>query len=240
MGASMTIIAALKFEGGVVIASDSQASDISSRVRWEIEKLDRIGNHPLVLGFSGSVGMAERARKALEEANLHPNTFKKRDLIRDAMERCFDPIYKTINRKKALPVHRVNELSICGLAAYLAENAPQILEYDINCDFTYHDYFHAIGSGSNTAYAIWRTLGGRKLSTLNERKSLIAMLRIMRTCVNVEMWGVNEPFSAWILSASGAREVSTDELQALMEYVDEWEESERKSFFETGEPDAAQ
>jgi len=40
MSESTTIIAALKFEGGVVIAADSQASDPVAQVRWPVEKLD--------------------------------------------------------------------------------------------------------------------------------------------------------------------------------------------------------
>ena len=220
-----TIIAALKFRDGVVIASDSQASDSVARVRWPVEKLDSVGDKPLVLGFSGSVGMAQHARRELEATTLHPNTFNKRHLVQDAMDRCFAPIYKKIQ------AINIPQVSLWGLSVFWAENAPQILENEIASDSSFHDYFHAIGSAANTAYAIYRTLGGSRLCTVAERWALPVILRILRTCVSVEVWGVSEPLSVWVVSGGTARRISPDEIQAHIQTVGEWEEGERSNFF---------
>ena len=235
MSTSTTIVAALIYKGGLVIAADSQATDELAGVRWPFEKLDRIQNHPLVIGFSGSTGMSESARSALEEVTLHPNKFKKRDRIRDTLDRCLDPVYQTIQhklseREQLRQRSHIWDITLWGLAACWAENAPQILEFEPNGVVSYHSYFHAIGSGANTAYAIWRTLGGIELAVLNWPKSLHVMLRIIRTCVSVEMFGVSEPFSVWVVSDGKARELLTDEIQAEMQWVDEWEMQERKRF----------
>lgn len=225
-----TIIAALKFKDGVVIAADSQASDEVARVRWPVEKLEAIGDKPLVLGFSGSVGMAQRARRGLEEATLRPNTFNKRHLVQDAMDRCFAPIYKRIREDIHPPVD-IWKVALWGLSAFWAENAPQILENEPSSDSSFHDYFHAIGSAAKTAYAIYRTLGGTQLCAVPERLALPAILRILRTCIGVEMWGVSEPLSVWIVSGGKARKISLDEIQAHLQTVDAWEEAERSNFF---------
>ncbi len=230
MSESTTVIAALKFEGGVVIAGDSQASDPVAQVRWPVEKLDCIGGHPCVLGFSGSVARAQQARSKLEATTLYPNMFKKRDRIRDAVDRCLSPVYQQIKQSNDGVLRDIYRTSLWGLLAYWAEEAPHILECGINGDIEFHEYFHAIGSGANTAYAIYRTLGGERLSTLDERKALFVMLRILRTCVNVEMWGVSEPLFVWVVSHNKARKVSTDEIQAISQFVDRWEEDDRRRF----------
>jgi hypothetical protein len=230
MAESTTIIAALKFQGGVVIAADSQASDLAAQVRWPIEKLECVGDKPLVLGFSGSVGMAQRARRELEATTLHPNTFNKRHLVQNAMDRCFAPIYRKIKEDIHPPVN-IFEVCLWGLSVFWAENAPQILENEVSSDSSFHDYFHAIGSAANTAYAIYRTLGGTRLCTVAERWALPVMLRILRTCVRVELWGVSEPLFVWVVSGGKARKVSLDEIQTHLQTVGEWEERERSDFF---------
>lgn len=233
MAASATIIAALKYNGGVVIAADSQASDTVGEVRWQIEKLDCIGNYPLVVGFSGDVGMGQRARRMLEEAatqpkrTLHPNMFQKRDRIRDALDRYFMPVYQKIKECNYPPTALVPQVSLRGLVAYWAEDAPRILEYDITGTSMFHDCFHAIGSAADTAYAVYRTLGGKKLSELSEAKAIVTVLRILRTCVNVEMWGVSEPLSVWVVTQSRARRLSDDELEPHGQTLDEWEKGEQ-------------
>ncbi len=232
MSISTTVIAALKCEGVVIIGSDTQATDYNAQVRWPCEKLDRIRDYPLLIGFSGSMGMADRARKAIEATTIHINTFGKRDLIRDAVERCLNPVYRAVDTKKLSPTTKIWDITLWGLAAYWAENSPHILEFEANGDCSFHNYFHAIGSGSSTAYAIWRTLGGVRLSALNRQKGLYAILRILRTCVNIEMMGVSEPFIVWVVSNQGARKLLDDEIQAEMQYVDAWEERDRKAFFD--------
>lgn len=238
MSISTTIVAALKYRGGAVIAADSQVSDLIARVRWPLEKLDRLpGGHPCVIGFSGSVGRAQQTRAALDARPLHTNQFRKRELVRAALERCLSPVYEAIEKASHPPREDVPRIALWGLAAMWAEDAPQILEFEINGDNSFHDSFHAIGSASATAYAIFRTLGGTRLSDLDEAKALMALIRIIRTCVNVELWGVSEPVAFWLVGPDGARNVSPDELQPHLQAIDEWEKREREALFGTGHAD---
>ena len=233
MGESTTIIAALKFQGGVVVGADSQASDIVAGVRWPVDKLDRLpGGHACVLGFGGSSGRAEQARAALAAKPLHANQFRKREQVRAALVRCLAPIYDDIKQANPNPpASDLWKITLAGLAGLWAEDDGQILEFEYNGDSSFQPHFHAIGSGTATAYAVYRTLGGTRLSSLDEAKALMVLIRIIRTCVNVEVWGVSEPLWFWVVRPSGCRPVSKDELQPQIQLVDEWEELERDAFF---------
>jgi ATP-dependent protease HslVU (ClpYQ) peptidase subunit len=228
---STTIIAALKFQGGVVIAADSQASDIAGEVRWPVEKLDRIGTYPCVIGFSGAGSRAEQARSKLNSTPLHSNMFNKSERIQGAVYRSLRPVYDEIKRANECAKQSFYLTSLWGLMAFWAEDTPHILECGINGDCEFHQYFHAIGSGAKTAYAIYRTLGGTKLCNLDERWAIPVILRILRTCVGVELWGISEPIYIWVISGVKARRLSDDEIQAQLQTVDEWEEGERSAFF---------
>ena len=203
MANTHTLIAALKYQGGVIISSDSQVSDLVIRVRWPIEKLAQVGQHPLVVGFSDSMGQGQRARAALSGGSFHATTFQKTERVQNQIDTKLLPIYDKIKNLSKLPpgLHYLPEIGLSALAAFWAEDAPHILEREMNGDSCFHDCFHAIGSGALTAYAVYNTLGGKdELLQLEERKALMAMLRIMRTAIRVEIEGVSEPVSVFIIS----------------------------------------
>jgi 20S proteasome alpha/beta subunit len=231
MPASTTVIAALKFQGGVLIAADSQASDMTAGVRWPVEKLDRLPNLPCVIGFSGSVGKGDIARQRLADARFHTNTFAKSERIQAAVRTVLSPIYQDIKNESYPPGTMIPDIALWGLTAMWAENDARILEFEANGDSSFHDHFHAVGSGSQTAYAIYRTLGGRRLSGLDQPRATSAILRILRTCVDVEMWGVSEPLGVWVLTATSVRKFGPDEIQTHLQGVDEWIEREQEFLF---------
>ena len=202
-----------------------------------MDKLDRLpGGLPCVLGFGGSSGRAEQARAALAAKPVHPNQLRKRELARAALVRCLAPIYEDIKRVNPEGAREIWKITLAGLAALWAEGQPQILEFEFNGDSSFHSHFHAIGSASDTAYAVYRTLGGKRLSELHEPRALMALIRIIRTSVDVEMWGVSEPVSFWVVGHAETRRLSEDELQPQLQFVDEWEERERSAFFDGSWP----
>lgn len=113
-----------------------------------------------------------------------------------------------------------------ALLACFAEEKPQIIEFGQDGDSDFFEYFHAVGSGAATAHAVWRTLGGKRLSDLPEERALHVALRIMRTAVDVDMMGISEPFTVFVVSEVGAREVSPAEMDALQQGVQEWEDEQ--------------
>lgn len=129
--------------------------------------------------------------------------------------------------------HPFWEIGLWGLSAFWCNSAPHILEHELSGVTTFHPSFHAIGSGSNTAYAIYRTLGGTKLSELDEHKATLAMIRILRTCIDIEVQGVSEPINFYMVNEKGAKPLNEDALNAQKQLVDEWEKEDRRRFFES-------
>jgi hypothetical protein len=142
------------------------------------------------------------------------------------------PIYNAIKNLSRVPAGcHLPEIGLSALAAFWAGGEPHILEREMNCDSCFHNCFHAIGSGGPTAYAVYNTLGGKdELPQLEERKALMAMLRIVRTAIRVDVAGVSEPVSVFIISDGKVRQLSEDEVIANMQAVKEWEQGERDNF----------
>jgi len=100
----------------------------------------------------------------------------------------------------------------------------------MNGDTDFHQSFHAIGSGGSTAYAVYRTLGGPNLTTLDESKALLALLRIIRTAIYIDVAGVGEPVSVFVIKAGKVRRLSEPEVDANMELINRWCEKEQERF----------
>jgi ATP-dependent protease HslVU (ClpYQ) peptidase subunit len=199
MAQSHTVVAALKFKGGVIIAADSQVSDDVVSVRWLMEKPEHISPHPVVVAFSGSAGRGIRARDALQGAGFLPSHFKSAVRVTKVFDAVLSPIYADIQTSSKPPYKDWREIALAGLAVFWAGGEPHIIEREMNNDSCPHVVFHAIGSGGNTAYAVYRTLGGSRLATIEEPKAIMAMLRIIRTVINVEFAGVSEPIVAFVI-----------------------------------------
>ena len=229
MASSSTVIIALRFSDGIIMAADSQVSDLAAGVRWATEKLERIGQWPLVIGFSGSAGMAKAARADISAFGWRQTTFKKIALVHKAVEDKVKRHYAKV-REAHTPDSPIKlflgEVSLWGLASFWTDEGPVILELEAHGGTDTHLFFHAVGSGANTAYAVWRTIGGRALAGLDEGRALHVALRILDTSVSVEQSGVSDPFQIFVITASGARRVSASQVNALVETMDEWRKQE--------------
>lgn len=233
MAASGTVIAALSYDSGVLIGADSQATDQLVGVRWTVTKLRQIRDYPFVLGFSGSIGAADRILDGLATTNIDWNALRSRGDLQRVLDEIPIPEYKAASgRPSGLP-QGLDEIAIHGLAAVTVESRHRILEYEMSGDSGWHDYFQAIGSGRSTAYAIYRALGGRQLAGLRQDKALLVLLRIIRTAISVEPAGVSEPIVVWRLDDGGCHRFSDDEVNAQLQAVDEFELEERSRLFAT-------
>jgi 20S proteasome alpha/beta subunit len=227
---SATVIAALRYRTGVLIAADSQASDPAAQVRWPITKIKHIRSLPFAMGFSGSTGSGERIFTAMNAATIYPKQLQTRVGLQRVIDGVVKPEYKMAS-ERAYPPRGFDRIAIWGLGAVCTGAEPGILEYEISGESCWHDFFHAIGSGARTAYAIFRTLGGRELSNLGEGTALDALLRIVRTAINVDMAGVSEPIHVWRVDCKSAIEIGEDEINAHLELVAEWEKRDRERLF---------
>lgn len=154
MADSATVIVALRYRDGIVFASDSQASDLVQRVRWETTKARQVGDHPLVMAFSGNMGVARRARSSVEGRSFKATTFQRRErgrkMIESALAEHYDWIASRMKPESAFK-EVVGMPQMVVLAACWAEDSPTIIEYGQDGDSEFHEYFHAVGSGATRA-----------------------------------------------------------------------------------------
>lgn len=234
MPSSTTVIAGLVYRNGVLIGADSQASDIVAGTRWSVSKLRHVHPHPLVVGFSGNTGTALRLIEGLDAAAIHATSFRKQRTIRGVLDGIYKPEYAAAAGRSAPPVAvpAVGPIIVHGLAAVWAEAKAALLEHEMNGDSDWHDHFHAIGSGHNTATAVFRALGGWELCRLSYRSAVPALLRILRTAIDTEMAGVAEPIHVWRVDAKGAKQIGVDELNVHWQFVDEWQKDDQRRLFD--------
>ena len=205
------------------------------------EKLEQIGTWPLVIGFSGSSGLSKAARADITSFGWKQTTFRKTALVRRAVEGKVERQYAAI-RATNTPDSPIKIFfgagGLWGLASYWTDEGPTILELEASGGTDTHEFFHAVGSGAQTAYAVWRTIGGRELAKLDEGRALHVALRILDTSVAVEMSGVSDPFRIFVITPDGARRVSDPEVNALTEAMDEWRERELALLLDQTPPSA--
>jgi 20S proteasome alpha/beta subunit len=228
---SATIIAVLRYPGGAIIAADSQTSDPIAGVRWQTTKLTELGKLPCVVGFSGATGRAQQCHQAFKDKPFEATSFKKSETLRTYFSKSVTPVFQQIITANPKIPDRLWTVTLWGLIAAWAENDSQILEIEPNGVLCFHPSFHAIGSGAPTAYAVYRTLGGTRLSSVDERRAIMAMLRILRTAINVDFVGVSEPIDVWVISKESARQLSPDELAAHLQAAKEWQQDEQERFY---------
>jgi len=56
----MTLVIAIRCTNGVVIGADSASSDSETGTRQPVEKLTKVGDHPIVYGGSGDAGLLQK------------------------------------------------------------------------------------------------------------------------------------------------------------------------------------
>ncbi len=59
----------------------------------------------------------------------------------------------------------------------------------------------------------------------------MAMLRIIRTVINVEFAGVSEPIVAFVIREGKVRQLLPDEMTVNLEAVAKWEQDEQERFY---------
>jgi hypothetical protein len=200
-------------------------------VRWPVSKLHQAQTLPLVIGFAGSVGTADRLFAALATASFRGDMMDKRRKLQTWLDGLFRPEYVSASARSN-PAPNVHGIGIWGLGAAQVKDRPGLLEYELSGDSCWHEHFHAIGSGAQTAYAVYRSLGGQELCKLGQRTALTALVRILRTCIGVEAFGVSEPIHIWRATERTATQIGDDELNTHGQLVNEWEKDDRERLFQ--------
>ena len=222
MAYSSTVVVALRFSRGVIIGADSQVTDPFGQVRWVGEKLTPLVGTPMVMGFTGQTAAIRPARMSLQRTFRKKGTLPSHQEVVCLVEQSVEPIYKRQQEKYPVAPLQPNiwSISVGGLVVGWIEERPCILEIEVNglCDS--HDSFRAIGSGTNSAQAVWHSFGGQRLTEAEEGLALQLMWRILQVSIETEAAGVSMPIAMWVVREGKTRKIRDTELDALQSLAD--------------------
>ncbi|MBI4480043.1 MAG: hypothetical protein HY651_08485 [Acidobacteria bacterium] len=225
----MTLILAIKCSDGIVIAADSASSDLDAGTKQPTEKIKKLGNHTIVYGGSGDVGLLQKLGDAVN--GLNTTTSIKR--IRQELKKLAVPELKDSAelhvRYPRQGFHEPPEAIL--LFAGVTARTPWILEIEKDGrDTIYGDdlgNFAAIGSGKPLAQAIFRP-HLKSQRDLNLGK--IFAYRVIDDAIELSVMGLCHPIHISTIDLDGTiLKVEAAELQALRTQCELWRSVEREA-----------
>jgi len=232
----MTLIIALRCTDGIVMASDGQATAMSSGgpVRQRIQKIFKLADNVL-FGASGSIGIIQRCRDIIMKHSselirgLSPNT---RDKIRDELLRI---LKGELERHKAFHGStkgaQLADMLICT-CEFGSESVPIFRIWHIcsDCSDELLDElgYGCSGIGDTFAYTLLSNYYSENIDI--ERGKVIAY-RVIKDAINVGAYGLGEPIDIWVMKVerdcSRVNQLSDSEIMALNDAYMTWKEMER-------------
>lgn len=240
----MTLVIALCGTDGVIMASDSQTTEDTGGVRWDIEKLFQMSDHG-VMGGSGLHAALADIREAVASQREALNKMESSKDVAQSLVSIIRPILlkhyeRFIPDVPGDPGRAVPVTDVLA-AGFTKERGPWILEIDRRCLCTNYEEqrgFHAVGSAAGfaqLAIALMAHFAPKERPI--EHGRLIAY-RTMRVAVDTAAQGVGGEIQMWEVTEEAARRLSADEVAEIETAVGGWEEAERNALDElmaTGE-----
>lgn len=222
----MTIVIALSCSDGVVMASDSQATEPNSGSRFDTKKVFQLTDYA-VWGGSGESQTISYIDQAFQE--YRPQIEASTDLARD-LQTLIRPVLAQrytafIQAPNIQPVTPATSTLACGFDAV---RGGWIIEVDhncISCDYG-HRGFHAVGSAAGFAM-----LGNALLAHFHPAErplsqgKLIAY-RVIDAAIQTASAGVGGDIQMWYVDAQGVHQADDDEIATVRAMVGAWQDEE--------------
>ncbi|GGM04651.1 hypothetical protein [Nakamurella endophytica] len=254
----MTVAVGLVCRDGVLVASDSMATD-SQQVAMRSVKVRCVAGYPIIWTGAGSVytleevaaelqtleassGSGGQPVKSFTEPNLSAVRAKLQGLIHKGMKRAYGTALTTNpnaqGQNQILPGFGAN-LLVLGYSA----SVPWFLEFDQTGVVNWHTEhsFYATGSGGSFATVALSLMRHHVTSDLSLEQGMLLAYRTIDTTIEVSTFGVGPPVQMAICDAGGARVLSSDEVEQVRIGVDRWKELERETLLigqDDGTPDS--
>jgi proteasome beta subunit len=152
----VTIIAALRCDDGLLLASDSEVSD--GVLTWQQNKLDTLDDRPLAWGYSGAedIGVEFGAWLRVQDWTAIHDWRAFRDAAANTFSQLNGEKRRIMNRAGTRP--KAEDTADVLIAGYI-NDTPEFLEIDNKgrATFCRHLRFAAIGSGKSHAIIVYRT-----------------------------------------------------------------------------------
>jgi proteasome beta subunit len=222
----VTVVLALSCVEGVLIATDSQATE-ADQTRFAVPKVFRLtdsiiwagsGLSSAILDLKASFDAAKNHFESAVNIDVPLRKYAKTVLLKH-----YDG-YVMVPGKQNMPPS--TSLVMAGVSG--PDNRPWIAEVSDQCIVS--DYsqrgIHAIGSGSSMAQmAAALTAHYDLLGKPLEYAKLVAY-RSLNAVIETSAYGVGHPIQMMTVTAKGCETISDDELRALRDRVGGWQQME--------------
>lgn len=231
----MTLILALRFRDGLLLASDSQATAQASGqlTKQELEKLFTVRD-VMGWGASGSVGLVQRLKERLDGDAGLPKAFANNG-EQEGAQRLFPVVNKL--QKDALgefvagvapkgTPDSIPQTLACLFVGY-ARGQPFILEIAANGSRQFHSVpYAAVGSGDVFALHAIRSVAHYDILALGKEQAAALAYRTIDNAITTAAFGLGGPVQLLIASSGKAARLNKDEVEAVRDLVDVWKRKE--------------
>jgi 20S proteasome alpha/beta subunit len=225
----MTIVIALSCNDGVIMASDSQATEPYAGIRFDTQKIFQLSDRA-VWGGTGDSQTISDINQALQ--TVRPQIEGGADLtqllpvvIRPVLVRRYTNYIPQVPGLQ--PQTAATGTLACG---YDSTRGGWIVEVDPNCGSTNYGPrgFHAVGSGAGFALLGNVLLAHFRPAERPLSQGRLIAYRVIDAAIQASAAGVGGPIQMWYVNADGAQQVDEDEINKIQSLVGGWQEEEGK------------
>lgn len=227
----MTIAVALLASDGVVLASDSMASD---RTIASVQQKVRVcAPLPLAWAFAGSVYLGQAVRRVMDDLAAAPPdgwaALSGFAVLDELMSRVRPAVRTAVAQLRDGGDPAAAEFLFVGTAA----DGPfvAVVHEDLSAVLEDEQALVPIGLGRSFAAAMRQALAHYLVRTPAVRHALPLASRAVDAVCQVSAYGVAPPVQVAVVDADGARVLTLEEVGALDEQVQAWLAAERSTLY---------
>jgi len=243
----MTLVIALACKDGIVMASDGQATGMSSGgpIRQKCEKIFEL-HKGILLGASGTVGIIQRCRDAIREfakeiVENGLNFILKEETsegkfqeitIRDKIRQIIFSINKFekerhkefYGREEGYPVADI-------LIAFFDPKDEKFkiwhVAHDGGEELLNEFGYGCSGIGDTFAYAFLKNFYSKDMDIGIGK---LVAYRVLKEAIEIGAYGLGEPITIWIIEKDKTYKLTEEELRGLEDTVETWRKLEKEIF----------
>jgi proteasome beta subunit len=224
----VTVILALRCAEGLVIASDSQGTSMlpgGTPVKLETAKVTKLGKHILWAG-TGAEGCSQRVEAALTPHASKYGVTQEKAKTATAIHQAANEVQRKSMQAFVKYQPSVGPETWGGIFCGWAKDGSWIAEMDPNGGWQFHDPFAATGSGYAFAHVAIASVRHYDPPTQHLEAAKVIAYRAIETTCDVSAFGVGLPVQLGVVLPTGAKLVTSSELDQTRELVNLWKATE--------------
>jgi len=243
----MTLVIALECKDGIVMASDGQATAVSSGgpIRQKCEKISEL-HKGILLGASGTVGIIQRCRneikKFAKEIADHGLNFPLKEerpdskieevIIRDKIRQIIFSINKFEKERHKEFYGREEGHPVADILIAFFDKKDEKFKiwhvgYDGGEELLDEFGYGCSGIGDTFAYAFLKNFYSENM-TIETGK--IVAYRVIKEAIEIGAYGLGDPISVWVITKEKCRQLGKEELTGLEHTYSIWKDLENRTF----------